>query len=87
MRRSATRFSAARIFGDTAACTSTPPHTNRMSTAPTWSSAIVGAISSPLLAGVGVPSRLAIDHSYTFCPVMMFAMRSGSTAFDSAIIE
>ena len=54
---------------------------------PIWSSAIVGASSSPLLAGVGAPSMLAIDQSYTLSPVRLFAMRSGSTAFDSAIIE
>ena len=79
--------SAASIFGDTASCTSTPPHTNRMSTAPTASRACVGDSCRPLLAGVGCPSRLTIDHSYTLWPVMLFAMRSGSTAFDSAIIE
>src|SRR5579864_4196421 len=86
-RRSARRFSAASILAETTSCTSTPPHTNRMSQLPACSSATVGDSCSPLLAGVGCPSRLVIAHSYTGCPVRMFAIRSGSTAFESAIIE
>ena len=48
---------------------------------------MVGDSCSPLLAGVGCPSRLTIDQSYTDSRVRMLAIRSGSTAFDSAIIE
>src|SRR3984893_10844651 len=58
-----------------------------MSTGPTCSSGTVGASCRPLLAGVGCPSRLTIDQSYTDSPVSLFAIRSGSTAVDSAIIE
>src|SRR6202035_2235127 len=86
-RRSARRLRAVRIFGDTASCTPTPPQTNRMSTGPTCSSDTVGASCRPLLAGVGCPWRLTIDQSYTDSPVSLFAIRSGSTAVDSAIIE
>src|SRR5207302_8494499 len=41
----------------------------------------------PVHADVGCPSILTIAQSYTASLVMMFAIRSGSTAFDSAIIE
>ena len=54
---------------------------------PACSSATVGDSCRPLLAATGWPSTLTIDHSYTVWPVSVFAMRSGSTAFDSAIIE
>ena len=51
------------------------------------SSAIVGENDSPLLAATDCPSRLAIDHSYASRLQMRLAMRSGSTALVSAIIE
>ena len=54
---------------------------------PTCSSAMRGRELQPVAGRGRLPSRLTIDQSYTVCPVMMFAMRSGSTAFDSAIIE
>src|SRR5437868_8229989 len=86
-RRSASRRKDDRIFGVAPACTSTPPHTKRISTGPIFSRGYVGASWRPLLAGVGWPSILTIDQSYTASPVTMLAMRKGSTALESAIIE
>ena len=44
-------------------------------------------VSAPLLAATGAPSRLTSVHSYTSCRHTRLAMRSGSTALVSAIIE
>src|SRR3981081_2740443 len=87
MRRSASRRKDERILGDTTARTSTPPHTKRIWTGHPWSRGIVGVSGRPLLAGVGWPSILTIDQSYTVWPATVLAIRRGSTALDRAIIN
>ena len=87
MRRAASLRSTLTRAGETASRTLTPPQTNTMSTSGASARRVVGVIIRPLLAVTGSPSGETTSHSYAFWPETRLAMRSGSIALVSAIME
>ncbi len=87
MRLAASLRSTATRAGETASRTLMPPQTNTRSTLSTSARRVVGVIIRPLLAVTGSPSGEATSHSYAFWPDTRFAIRNGSIALVSAIME